>query len=46
MLSCRVPLSEILAEIGWNVPPSQWTEQQVMTVIEVVVTHWQERPPF
>lgn len=39
--SCKPMLAEILTEIGWEKRPVDWTEQEVMTIIEVVITAWE-----
>lgn len=46
MRHCKLPLSEVLTEIGWNVPPRDWTDDQVMRLIDAIVTDWEGRPPF
>jgi hypothetical protein len=35
-------LAESVGEIGWSVPPSAWTSEQVEAVCEAIITGWQE----
>jgi hypothetical protein len=36
------PLAEYVGEIGFNVPVGNYSKQQILTLIEVVVTAFQE----
>ncbi len=43
MASALVPLGEYVAEIGMQRPFADLTRQEVLTLIEVVVTAYQDR---
>ena len=40
--SCLKPLGECVAEIGVDKPLSSYSKEQVLTLIEVIVTAWQD----
>lgn len=42
MRACLVPLGEYVAEIGMHRPLSDYRKEEVLTVIEVIVTAYQD----
>ena len=42
MAAALVPLGEIVTEIGMNKPMADYTRDEVLTLIEVVVTAYQD----
>ena len=41
--ACLKPMGELMAEIGFDVPPARYSREQALQLIEVIVTAFQER---
>ena len=41
--ACLKPMGELMAEIGFDVPPAHYSREQALQLIEVIVTAFQER---
>jgi hypothetical protein len=41
--ACLKPMGELMAEIGFEVPPAHYRREQALQLIEVIVTAFQER---
>lgn len=41
--ACLKPMGELMAEIGFDVPPARYSREHALQLIEVIVTAFQER---